>query len=84
MWSILHVPSIGLELICQDHDSILSHSAIIGSIVFAGGMISVSRGAIRTHSGVLRNTINDASGLNYKLTVSCSKSSTTCIPIEQR
>jgi ribonucleoside-triphosphate reductase (formate) len=61
------VPSIGLELICQDHDSVLSHSAIIGSIVFAGGMISVSRGAIRTHTGVLRNTINDASGSTISL-----------------
>jgi ribonucleoside-triphosphate reductase (formate) len=56
------VPSIGLEIVCRDHDSILLHSETIGSIALAGGMISVSNRAIRTHTGVLRNTINDPSG----------------------
>jgi ribonucleoside-triphosphate reductase len=56
------VPSIGLELICKDHESIIPHTERIGSIAFAGGMISISKGAIRTQTGVLRNTLNDSSG----------------------
>jgi ribonucleoside-triphosphate reductase (formate) len=56
------VPNIGLELICKDHDLIIPHTERIGSIAFAGGMISISKGAIRTQTGVLRNTLNDSSG----------------------
>jgi anaerobic ribonucleoside-triphosphate reductase len=57
------VPRIGVQLTCQDYNSILMHSEAIGSIGLAGGMISVSNKGIRTHTGVLRNASNDESGL---------------------
>jgi anaerobic ribonucleoside-triphosphate reductase/predicted transcriptional regulator len=57
------VPRIGVQITCQDYNSILMHSEAIGSIGIAGGMISVSNKGVRTHTGVLRNTCNDESGL---------------------
>ena len=57
------VPRIGVQITCQDYNSILMHSEVIGSIGIAGGMISVSNKGVRTHTGVLRNASNDESGL---------------------
>ena len=57
------VPRIGVQITCQDYNSILMHSEVIGSIGLAGGMISVSNKGVRTHTGVLRNASNDESGL---------------------
>ncbi len=57
------VPRIGIQITCQDYNSILEHSEAIASIGIAGGMISVSTKGIRTHTGVLRNASNDESGL---------------------
>ena len=57
------VPRIGVQITCQDYNSILMHSEVIGSIGLAGGMISVSNKGVRTHTGVLRNASKDESGL---------------------
>ena len=57
------VPRIGVQITCQDYNSILMHSEVIASIGLSGGMISVSNKGVRTHTGVLRNASNDESGL---------------------